>query len=295
MQRAVEGSNRMIGWEGLASDELSRAKVNGSVVTIGVFDGLHRGHLRLLAAAERLALSAGLARVHLGFNPHPDLLIHGLTPLRLLDPIEFEMRLAGAGVEHWCDLPFDEAMRDTPWEEFLERVVDLTGARSLVLSPESAFGRNREGRLDRIRAWGAGRAIQVHPVNEVRTGGEKVSSTSIRAAITAGEISRAARELGRPHAIVAHALTEGGSDLTGALALEAEGFALPPEGEYQLRVGSAAHFTGRLPLTGRLMRGYLDPVAGRLQIAPEGLQRLPVEGGRLRIALLGRLAGRSGR
>ena len=295
MPRAAEGSKRMIGWEGFAGDELVTAKERGAVVTIGVFDGLHRGHLRLLAAAERLALSAGLARVHLGFDPHPDLLLRGSTPLRLLDPIEFEMRLAGAGVEHWCDLPFDEAMRDTPWEEFLERVVDLTGAKSFVLSPESAFGRNREGRLDRVRAWGAGRGIQVHPVSEARTGGEKISSTSIRAAITSGELSTAARALGRPHAIVAHALVGGGTSATGALTLEADGFALPPEGEYQLRVGSAAHFTGRLPLTGRLMRGHLDPVAGRLQIAPEGLQRLPEGGGRLRAALLGRLAGRSGR
>jgi riboflavin kinase/FMN adenylyltransferase len=221
--------------------------------------------------------------------------LRGSTPLRLLDPIEFEMRLVGAGVEHWCDLPFDEAMRDTPWEEFLERVVDLTGAKSFVLSPESAFGRNREGRLDRVRAWGAGRGIQVHPVSEARTGGEKISSTSIRAAIASGELSTAARALGRPHAIVAHALGGGGTSATGALTLEAEGFALPPEGEYQLRVGSAAHLTGRLPLTGRLMRGHLDPVAGRLQIAPEGLQRLSEGGGRLRAALLGRLAGRSGR
>ena len=151
MQHAAERSKRLIGWEGLAGDELVAARERGAVVTIGVFDGLHRGHLRLLAAAERLALSAGLTRVHLGFDPHPDLLLRGSTPLRLLDPIEFEMRLAGAGVEHWCDLPFDETMRDTPWEEFLERVVDLTGAKSLVLSPESAFGRNREGRLDRVR------------------------------------------------------------------------------------------------------------------------------------------------
>ena len=55
MPRAAEGSKRMIGWEGLAGDELVTARERGAVVTIGVFDGLHRGHLRLLAAAERLA------------------------------------------------------------------------------------------------------------------------------------------------------------------------------------------------------------------------------------------------
>ena len=295
MQRSVKGSKRLIGWEGLAGDELAAAKAGGSVVTIGVFDGLHRGHLRLLAAAERLALSSGLVRVHVGFDPHPDQLLHGTAPLLLLDSIEFEMRLAGAGVDHWCDLPFDDTMRDTPWEEFLDRVVDLTGAKSFVLSPESAFGRNREGRLDRVRAWGARRGIQVHPVSVARTGGEKISSTNIRAAIASGDLSTAARALGRPHAIVAHAPGTDGANPTSTLTLDAAGFALPPEGEYQLRVGPAAHLSGRRPLTGRLMRGHLDRVAGRLQITPEGLQRLPQGGGRLRIALLGRLAGRSGR
>jgi len=287
---ASETRLRSAGWDALAGETLQAAREDGSVLTIGIFDGLHRGHLRLLAAAERLAASAGLQRVHIGFDPHPDLLLRGSAPLRLLDPIELELRLAAAGVEHWCDLPFDDTMRDTEWQPFLERLTALTGARSLVLSPESALGRHREGRLDRIRAWGANRGIQVHPVVEARTDGAPIRSTGIRAAIAAGDLSAAARALGRPHAIFVNRRA-GGQDLL----LEQDGFAIPPAGEYELRIGAAAHLAGRLPLTGRVARGLLDPAAGRLQLDPALLGRLPEGVGRLRVALLRRVAGRSGR
>jgi hypothetical protein len=131
---------RVIGWEGLASEVASVEGAPGSVLTLGVFDGLHRGHMRLLAAAERLARAAGLQRVHIGFTPHPDLLMRGATPLQLLDAGELELRMAGAGVDLWCDLPFTPETRDTPWEDFIERLVGVTAAKSIVLSPESAFG-----------------------------------------------------------------------------------------------------------------------------------------------------------
>ena len=248
-----------------------RAREDGAVLTIGIFDGLHRGHQRILAAAERLAASAGLHRIHIGFDPHPDLLLRGVAPLRLLDPIELEMRFASAGVEQWCDLPFDAEMRDTEWEPFLARLVAATGARSIVLSPESALGRGREGRLERIRSWGATRGIQVHPVAEARAEGAPIRSTAIRAAIAAGELSGAARALGRPHAITAQR-TPGSIDLQ----VEGEGF-------------------GRLPLTGRVARARFDPAERTLSLDRTATERLPKGVTRLRAALLRRLAGRSGR
>jgi len=131
---------RVVGWDELALEIASAEGAPGSVLTLGVFDGLHRGHVRLLAAAERLARAAGLQRVHIGFTPHPDLLIRGATPLQLLDARELELRMAGAGVDLWCDLPFTPETRDTPWERFIERLVEVTRAKSIVLSPEPTFG-----------------------------------------------------------------------------------------------------------------------------------------------------------
>ena len=286
----VASESHLFGWAALEGEQLRGAREDGSVLTVGIFDGLHRGHQRILAAAERLAASAGLHRIHIGFDPHPDLLLRGTAPLRLLDPMEFEMRFAAAGVEQWCDLPFDAEMRDTEWEPFLARLVAATGARSIVLSPESALGRGREGRLERIRSWGATRGIQVHPVAEARAEGAPIRSTAIRAAIAAGDLSSAARALGRPHAITAQRTP---NDLE--LQVEGEGFALPPAGEYEVRIGTAAHRAGRLPLTGRVARAVLDPAGRTLSLNPSAGGRLPEGGGRLRAALLRRLAGRSGR
>jgi S-DNA-T family DNA segregation ATPase FtsK/SpoIIIE len=120
---------RVVGWDDLAAEAVVAGGAPGSVLTLGVFDGLHRGHVRLLAAAERLARAAGLQRVHIGFTPHPDLLIRGAAPLLLLDPGELELRMAGAGVDLWCDLPFTPETRDTPWERFIERLVEVMEER----------------------------------------------------------------------------------------------------------------------------------------------------------------------
>jgi hypothetical protein len=130
----------------------------------------------------------------------------------------------------------------------------------------------------------------VHPVAEARAEGAPIRSTAIRAAIAAGELSRAARALGRPHAITARR-TPGSLDLQ----VEGEGFALPPAGEYEIRIGVAAHRSGRLPLTGRVARARFDPAERTLSLDRTATERLPEGATRLRAALLRRLAGRSGR
>ena len=85
---------RITGWSELEARDREGLREIGTVVTIGVFDGLHRGHQRLLSAAFRLAAASGLERLHVGFDPHPDLLLHGSLPPRLLDDGELALRLA---------------------------------------------------------------------------------------------------------------------------------------------------------------------------------------------------------
>ena len=291
----MSAPRRVAGWEALEGDEHDALRSTGSVVTIGMFDGLHRGHQRLLSAAARLASASGLARVHVRFDPHPDLVLRGSLPARLLDEAELLLRLGEAGVTSLLDLPFDAAMRETPWEIFVARLVAATGAKGFVLSPESAIGKGREGTLARLRSWGASRGLQVHPVAEARAGGLAISSTRIRAAVAAGELAAAARMLGRPHAVT-------GTLRGGRLQIDGGGaeFALPPSGRYRLRLGHAARPAGRLPLTGRLTTGGLDTPAGEIELPPTALQGAPAgvgregeplrEGERLRAALL---AGRN--
>ena len=271
---------RVVGWDELAAEVASVAGAPGSVLTLGVFDGLHRGHMRLLAAAERLAQAAGLQRVHFGFTPHPDALIRGAAPLILLDPGELELRMAGAGVDLWCDLPFTPETRDTPWERFIERLVEVTNAKSIVLSPESAFGKGRQGTLANVRAWGAAHGLQVHPVAEATAGGAPIRSTRIREAIAAGDLTGAARLLARPYALAGR--------LQGVeVRLQPSEAAVPPPGEYRARVGVAGRPEGRLPLVGRLttVRVNDDGLTITL-LRPDAADRR-FEGGPVRVALLG--------
>jgi riboflavin kinase/FMN adenylyltransferase len=271
---------RVVGWDDLVGEITATDDAPGSVVTIGVFDGLHRGHMRLLAAAERLAQAAGLQRVHIGFTPHPDQLIRGATPLQLLDSGELELRMAGAGVDLWCDLPFTPEMRDTPWEPFIAQLVDSAAAKGLVLSPESAFGHARQGTLPNVRAWGASHGLQVHPVAEATAGGAPIRSTRIREAIAGGDLTGAARMLGRPYALVGRLQGD-------EVRLQPHEAALPPSGEYRARVGVAGRLGGRLPLVGRLttVRVAADGSVVTL-LRPTSVDRR-FEGGQIRVALLG--------
>ena len=268
------------GWDGLAAALAESPALAGAVLTIGMFDGLHRGHQRILSAAARLARSAGLLRVHIGFEPHPDLLIQGRAPLALMADDEVSLRMAAAGVEVWANLDFTPELRETPWEAFVERLVATTRARSIVLSPESALGRDRAGTLPRLREWGAAHGVQVHPVAEAIADGEPIRSTRIRAAILRGDLADAARLLGRPYALTG--LLEG-----DRVHLDGGAAALPPPGDYQARIGGVGRPGGRLPLLGRLATVRLAPGRAHADVLPAIPALRRFDGGPVRLALLG--------
>lgn len=268
------------GWEGLAAALAEPPALAGAVLTIGMFDGLHRGHQRILSAAARIARSAGLLRVHVGFEPHPDLLIQGRAPLALMADDELSLRMAAAGVEVWVNLDFTPEFRETHWKVFVERLVDVTRARSIVLSPESALGRDRSGTLSRIRGWGASHGVQVHPVAEAMAGGAPIRSTRIREAIARGDLVEAARLLGRPYALT-------GVLQRGTVSLERGTVAVPPSGMYRARIGAVGRPGGRLPLHGRLASIHLAADLDRFELLHPGLALRHFEGGPVRLALLG--------
>jgi riboflavin kinase/FMN adenylyltransferase len=164
-----------------------------------VFDGVHRGHAALLAAARAGAEEAGAAAIALVFDPPPDevlrpgIRVPRLAPLAtVLDRIERD-----EGLDRAIPIRFDDGLRSLAAEEFLAALAPAIELRGLVMSPESAFGRGRGGTLERMREVGEQRGFAVIGVDPVIVDGEPVSSTRIREAIAAGDVETASR-LGRP-------------------------------------------------------------------------------------------------
>ncbi len=174
------------------------------VVAIGNFDGVHLGHRSLLRLAVDKALEQGVRSAVLTFRPHPLKLLFPDRRVFLITSEERKARLiAECGIDDLVVARFDHRFADLSAEAFVSEVlVEHLGAAAVVVGENYAFGRNREGNIERLRQFGReyGFAVLVAPA--CRLDGELVSSTKIREAIMQGEIERAARFLGRPCAIV---------------------------------------------------------------------------------------------
>lgn len=177
----------------------------GSVVCIGAFDGLHRGHRALVGHAVERAQALKLPAVALSFEPLPrELFARGAPPPRLLSPRAKAEGLCELGIDQVGLLRFRKRMASMSAEDFVNEVlVRLLQAREVWVGPGFQFGRNRGGDLALLQRMGA----QASPgfiagaIEPVTLDGERVSSTRIREALQAGDFATAARMLGRPYAI----------------------------------------------------------------------------------------------
>ena len=172
--------------------------IGPAALTLGVFDGVHRGHLELLEATARAAEPRGIASVALVFDPHPDEVVRPGTVVPRLAPLAtvLDWIKADAGISHPLALRFDDDLRQRTAEDFLAALAPSIELRALIMTPDAAFGRGRAGTVQRMRELGASRGFEVIVVEPLTIGGEVVSSTRIRAAIAAGDIALA-RTLGR--------------------------------------------------------------------------------------------------
>ena len=212
------------------------------VVTVGVFDGLHRGHRRVVAATVAEAHARGALATVVSFEPHPDAVLRGAPPPLLCDPAERDACLAELGVELLVRQPFDRTFADRTATSFVEQ---LTGRdrrlRALVMTHESAFGRGREGNARTLPPLAARLGFAILEVPALFVGGQRVSDSRIRALVTAGRLADAAHLLGRRYAVVGE-VTRGdgrGRELgfpTANLAFAAP-VTLPPDGIYAVRAG----------------------------------------------------------
>jgi len=173
----------------------------GSVVSIGVFDGVHLGHRAILAANVELARELNAEPTVVTFRRHPKSVLLGRAP-RTLTTLEHRLELfQRAGIEHALALTFDENLSQLSAEEFGQRyLVQGLGARALVLGFDSKFGHGREGTPERMREL----RYRVEVVERVEILGRAVSSTAIREAVELGDLASAERMLGRPVSVIGH-------------------------------------------------------------------------------------------
>lgn len=211
---------------------LASPPADGSVVSIGVFDGVHLGHQAILAANVARARALGAVPTVVTFAGHPKEVLLGRAP-RTLTTLEHRLALfRRAGIEHAVALEFDDALRATTAEQFVADVlVRGLATRALVLGFDSKFGRERRGTPEFLAA----RGFDVTVVPQVQVGPYGVSSTAIREAIELGDLDRAEAMLGRPVSVlgtVVHGDALGGRIGFPTANLDLQHELHPPPGVY---------------------------------------------------------------
>lgn len=173
-----------------------------TIVAVGMFDGVHRGHQHLLRRLVQTARARDLVPAVLTFFPHPDVVL-GRASGRyyLTSPQQRADLLAGLGVELVVTHPFDETVRHMRAAEFVDRLLAHLRLRELWVGPEFALGYKREGDVAFLRAEGARKGFALEVVGLVTNddNGDVISSSTIRAALAEGDMSVATRRLGRPY------------------------------------------------------------------------------------------------
>jgi tRNA pseudouridine55 synthase len=210
-------------------------------VAVGVFDGLHRGHLYLLRELRRAAQRAGAKAAVITFDAHPEEVVLGLAPPLLCDPDERLVRLAAAGAEVTVVQHFDHALRMTGYEEFVGRIRSRVELAGFVMTPDAAFGHDREGTPTRLAALGLRDGFVVSVVPSLLVDGEQVRSSEIRRRVAEGDIAGARHLLGRPLSVMGRLAPSGdGAGTREPRRLEFDlPVTLPPSGRYAVAVGPA--------------------------------------------------------
>jgi len=175
----------------------------GGVVTVGNFDGVHRGHQKMLGDVVRRAKGLSAPSIVVTFDPHPLKVLRPEEAPKMLQTLrQREESVEACGVEALIIVPFTRDFSLMPAETFVrELLVRKLAAREVHVGERFTFGRDKGGNLDLLRRLGAEAGMTVVGLSDVVEDGGAISSTRIRGALEAGEVALARNLLGRPYAM----------------------------------------------------------------------------------------------
>jgi riboflavin kinase/FMN adenylyltransferase len=233
-------------------DALPEPRLRTPIVTWGVFDGVHRGHRRVLSQVLTWARAEGVSSALVTFDRHPEEVLRGKR-VAMVTPLAERLRLIGElGVDYCVVINFTLEFSKTGAEEFIRGVVaGKMGAKGIVLGHDSRFGHDRTGDLDFLTTLGRQVGLEVRHSEPELYEGRPVSSSLIREAVLAGKLQEATFLLGRPPAVFGTVVKgdRRGSQLGFPTAnLELHHAVRPPGGVYAAEV----------PLDGKLYRAVVN-------------------------------------
>ncbi|MGI2854407.1 bifunctional riboflavin kinase/FAD synthetase [Shewanella algae] len=181
----------------------------GCVLTIGNFDGVHRGHAEVIANLVKKARHFGLPATLMTFEPQPQELFRGQDAPARLSLLRDKVRLLGElGIDRLVCVNFNQKFAQMPAKEFVdELLVRKLGVKYLVVGDDFCFGRARQGNFELLRAAGEQHGFAVVSTQSFLVGDHRVSSTMVREALAKGNLEQARRLLGHPYTLsgkVAH-------------------------------------------------------------------------------------------
>lgn len=211
-----------------------------SVLSIGVFDGVHLGHQRLLGRTVDRARASGAAAVVVTFDPRPREVLRPDLPSEYLVTLpERVCLLADLGFDYVAVIHFSREIAATPADAFIQTLCERFQMRELWVGPDFALGRGRGGTIPVLKELGASGGFDLGVLERVTLDGEVVSSSRIHVALAEGDLVTAARLLGRPHRVSGTVVKGFGRgrtiNLPTANVAPPKRIALPANGVYAVR------------------------------------------------------------
>ena len=179
-----------------------RPETTGSVLAIGIFDGFHRGHQKIIKKVKAEASLKGVAAGVLSFSPHPEKALNG-RPIKMIQTLEQRLRsFERAGLDFCLLFDLDNGLSRLSGEEFARQIIkDGLGIQQVVVGRNFRFGHQRQCGVDDLKKFGHLFGFKVTVLEPARSGGRPISSSLIRKLLESGRIEEANKLLGHPYEI----------------------------------------------------------------------------------------------